>query len=67
MDDAVVDGFPRSWVDVTGETAAIGFTRASETRTGAMLATLAASNPGGRMLEVGTGTGVATSWQAVRR
>ncbi|WP_306355819.1 O-methyltransferase [Nocardia sp. CC213A] len=31
-------------------------------RTGAMLRALAASKPGGRLLELGTGTGVGTAW-----
>ena len=35
---------------------------ASEWRTGALLRTLAASKPGGRLLELGTGTGIATCW-----
>lgn len=44
------------------DTERIGFTLASEPRTGALLRTLAASKPGGRMLEIGTGTGVGTAW-----
>ena len=35
---------------------------ASEPRTGALLRALAASKPAGRLLELGTGTGVATTW-----
>ena len=35
---------------------------ASEPKTGALLAALAATRPGGRLLELGTGTGVATAW-----
>ena len=35
---------------------------ASEPRTGALLAALAASKPGGRLLELGTGTGLGTAW-----
>ncbi len=35
---------------------------ASEDRTGALLRMLAASKPSGRLLELGTGTGVATAW-----
>ena len=35
---------------------------ASEDRTGALLEVLAASKPGGRLLELGTGTGIGTSW-----
>src|SRR5580658_2329030 len=34
----------------------------SEPRTGAMLRVLAASKPGGRLLELGTGTGIGTAW-----
>lgn len=35
---------------------------ASEPLTGSLLRCLAASKPGGRLLELGTGTGVATAW-----
>ncbi len=35
---------------------------ASEPLTGCFLRTLAASKPGGRFLELGTGTGIATAW-----
>ena len=40
----------------------LDFGMASEPRTGALLATLAASKPGGHLLELGTGTGIATAW-----
>jgi predicted O-methyltransferase YrrM len=39
-----------------------GFTMACDDRAGALLAALAASKPGGRFLELGTGTGVGTAW-----
>ncbi|MGW2401408.1 O-methyltransferase [Kitasatospora sp. NPDC001664] len=39
-----------------------GFTMSSEARTGALLATLAAARPGGRLLELGTGVGEGTAW-----
>jgi predicted O-methyltransferase YrrM len=42
--------------------ARLGFTMASEPKTGALLAALAAAKPGGRILELGTGTGVGTAW-----
>ena len=44
------------------DTAALGFTMASDPLTGAFLRALAASKPGGRLLELGTGTGLGTSW-----
>src|SRR5262252_7143004 len=44
------------------DTAELGFDMASEDKTGTLLRTLAASKPGGRFLELGTGTGVATAW-----
>jgi predicted O-methyltransferase YrrM len=43
-------------------TARIGVTMASEEQTGSLLRLLAASKPGGRLLELGTGTGVGTAW-----
>ena len=44
------------------DTLRIGFSMASELQTGSLLRTLAASKPSGRLLELGTGTGVATAW-----
>jgi len=40
----------------------LNFDMPSDARTGALLRTLAASKPGGRLLELGTGTGLATAW-----
>ena len=40
----------------------IGFTMASDPLTGSLLRTLAASKPGGRFLELGSGTGLSTAW-----
>jgi predicted O-methyltransferase YrrM len=50
------------WAAIQARTAALGFDMPSETNTGALLRLLAASKPGGRMLELGTGTGLATAW-----
>ena len=44
------------------KTRALGFTMACEDSVGALLRTLAASKRGGRLLELGTGTGVGTAW-----
>lgn len=43
-------------------TAALNFTMASDRETGLFLRTLAASKPDGRLLELGTGTGISTCW-----
>ena len=40
----------------------LGFNMASEPRTGALLQALAASKAHGRLLELGTGTGIAAAW-----
>jgi predicted O-methyltransferase YrrM len=39
-----------------------GFTMGSGFRVGALLSALAATKPGGRLLELGTGAGAATAW-----
>lgn len=39
-----------------------GFAMSCDDRTGALLATLAASKPWGRLLEIGTGVGVGSAW-----
>jgi predicted O-methyltransferase YrrM len=52
---------PDSWRAIGARTAALGFDMPSEADTGAMLRLLAAGKPGGRLLELGTGTGLATA------
>ena len=47
---------------IVEKTLAVGFPMASEPLVGALLKTLAASKPGGRLLELGTGTGISTAW-----
>jgi predicted O-methyltransferase YrrM len=53
---------PSSLQAIVTRTKAIGFTMASESRTGALLRVLASTKPNCRFLELGTGTGVATAW-----
>ena len=53
---------PAVLAGIEERTREIGFDIASEPRTGALLRALAASKPGGQLLELGTGTGVATAW-----
>ena len=40
----------------------VGFLKTSDLLAGNLLGTLAATKPGGRLLEIGTGTGIATAW-----
>jgi predicted O-methyltransferase YrrM len=62
MRDDAISRRPEMLAAIQQDTEALGFTMASEPRTGALLAALAASKPGGRLLELGTGTGVGTAW-----
>jgi predicted O-methyltransferase YrrM len=60
MNDHAISQKPEALAAIHKDTEALGFTMASEPQTGALLAALAASKPGGRLLELGTGTGVGT-------
>src|SRR5580658_1986633 len=53
---------PAALPEILKRTEALAFPMPSEPRTGAMLRVLAASKPGGRLLELGTGTGLSTAW-----
>ena len=53
---------PACLAAIEQDTNAAGFAMPSERRTGALLRLLAASRPGGRVLELGTGTGLGTAW-----
>lgn len=62
LDRTPETGAPETWRRIAEHTARLGFDMPSEPRTGAFLKMLAATKPGGRMLELGTGTGLATAW-----
>ena len=62
MNDLDIAGPPAALDAILNETTALGFNMVSEPRVGAFLAVLAASKPGGRILELGTGTGHGTAW-----
>src|ERR1017187_7315939 len=62
MDDIGFFRPPRALAAIQARTTELNFDMASEPRTGALLQMLAASKPGGRLLELGTGTGIATAW-----
>jgi predicted O-methyltransferase YrrM len=61
FDDNTTSAPPR-WREIDARSRALGFDMPSEPKTGAMLRLLAASKPDGRLLELGTGTGLATAW-----
>jgi predicted O-methyltransferase YrrM len=62
MNDLEIHRTPPAFDAIVSETNALGFNMASEPRVGNVLAVLAASKPGGRLLELGTGTGHGTAW-----
>ena len=61
MEDNVAKA-PERLADISQRTIELKFSMASEPLTGSLLRTLAASKPGGRFLELGTGTGLSTAW-----
>lgn len=61
MDDTPVIS-PSSLPGIEAAAAEAGFTMSCEPRTGSLLATLAASKPAGRILELGTGVGAGAAW-----
>ena len=55
-------GYPLAYNAIKVATEANGFTMPSEVLTCSLLKTLAATKPGGKFLELGTGTGLSTTW-----
>jgi predicted O-methyltransferase YrrM len=55
---------PPGLIAIEDETKAMEFTMSSDRQLGALLRCLAASKPGGLMLELGTGTGLSAAWLA---
>ena len=54
--------FPKNYHAILEATKKLGFDQSSDSRVGALLAALCASKPEGYFLELGTGTGLSTSW-----
>jgi predicted O-methyltransferase YrrM len=54
--------YPKHLEAIIEDTHRLGFNMASEPKTGALLRVLAASKPGARILELGTGTGISAAW-----
>jgi len=62
MTDTIFLEMPVQYEIIVQATKKLDFKMASDMQTGSLLKTLAASKPSGRILELGTGTGLATSW-----
>jgi predicted O-methyltransferase YrrM len=63
MNDSILE-LPASLQHIKEASQKLGFTMNCDDLTGNLLKTLAASKPGGRFLELGTGTGLSTIWIA---
>lgn len=57
-----ITSYPEQYAAIQASSESIGFSMPSDLQTGALLKALAASKPKARMLEIGTGTGLATAW-----
>lgn len=62
MTEAIQQAFPTAYNEIDTATKDSGFTMASDVLTCSLLRTLAASKPQGKLLELGTGTGLSTAW-----
>jgi predicted O-methyltransferase YrrM len=62
MTEEINQPVPSAYHQIDEATKSSGFTMASDVLTCSLLKTLAASKPGGKFLELGTGTGLSTSW-----
>src|SRR5262245_66429755 len=62
MNDTENINLPTRIPQLMSETTRLNFTMASDLLTGCLLRSLAATKPAGMLLELGTGTGVATAW-----
>ena len=57
-----VTALPAVYNSILEESKKINFSMPSDLQTGSLLGTLVRSKPGGRFLEIGTGTGLSLSW-----
>lgn len=64
MQDEIFSDIPVRYETILKLSKEMNFTMSSDLYIGSLLKTLAASKPNGRMLELGTGSGLATSWIA---
>lgn len=57
-----ISNIPTAYEAIEIATKKLSFNMASDVYTGSLLKTLVAAKPGGRILELGTGSGLATAW-----
>jgi len=62
VNDLAAIATPAAYERLLARSQSIGFSMNSDLLTGSLLRTLAASKPGGAVLELGTGCGLGTSW-----
>ena len=62
MNDQENLSLPSALGQILQESEALGFQMTSDLLTGSLLRTLAATKPAGKLLELGTGTGLASAW-----
>ncbi|MGQ7857600.1 O-methyltransferase [Pedobacter sp. WC2501] len=62
MTEEINQNYPKAYQQIDTATKASGFDMASDVLTCSLLKTLAATKPSGKFLELGTGTGLSTSW-----
>jgi predicted O-methyltransferase YrrM len=62
MTEHDIENIPNSYFAIVQATKDLGFTMPSDMLTCSLLRTLAATKPSGKFLELGTGTGLSTSW-----
>ena len=60
--DETIFSYPGNYNPIAEETSKLDFDQTSDPKLGTLLASLAACKPGGSLLELGTGTGLSTSW-----
>jgi len=62
MTEEINQNYPKAYQQIDVATKASGFDMASDVLTCSLLKTLATTKPSGKFLELGTGTGLSTSW-----
>ncbi len=58
----LVEVFPYSYTSILEATYSLNFDQVSDTQLGSLLSTLSATKPKANFLELGTGSGLSTSW-----